>query len=158
MSRNFEREKKTYCIPRYRFQPWIDTPSLIDFSRAHLWRDWRWSRASLPSKRCQSPGETFFFSRTTYQRTLYRTVVASCLINLFYLCHTRVHGSNFGSRDRAKEDTGKDRFVHGTREYGTNCYLIFCLISFFFFSNFSTVEEFFACAMDLDNVYGSTFW
>lgn len=105
LSEFLKREKKKLVIylyiyiyiPRYnRFQPWIDTPSLIDFSRAHLWRDWRWSRASLPSKRCQSPGETFFFSRTTYRRTLYRTVVASCLINLFYLCHTRVHGSNFG--------------------------------------------------------------
>lgn len=105
ISRNFWNARKKNLlyiyiyiyIPRYnRFQPWIDTPSLIDFSRAHLWRDWRWSRASLPSKRCQSPGETFFFSRTTYRRTLYRTVVASCLINLFYLCHTRVHGSNFG--------------------------------------------------------------
>lgn len=143
MSRNFEREKKTYYIPRYRFQPWIDTPSLIDFSRAHLWRDWRWSRASLPSKRCQSPGETFFFSRTTYQRTLYRTVVASCLINLFYLCHTRVHGSNFGSRDRAKEDTGNEKGpIRAWNARIWNELLSYFLSNFFFFfSNFPTVES-----------------
>lgn len=134
------RENCFIYIPRYRLQLWIDTPSLIDFSRAHLWRDWRWSRASLPSKRCQSPGETFFFFQNNLPTDFVshggRLVSNKSLLSPSY-ARVRIEFWVSVSRDCANEE---DRWCMQTRAWNSRECRMLTLLSyfflFFFFSNF----------------------